>query len=332
MGNTRLGFDIGSSSLKIAVVQKKGVRVEEVRLPENMVDDNGITLPHAFIAFLKQTKRELRLPGAPAALVLPPNQSICRFVTMPPMTTAQLMMNLPYEFSDFIQGAADQYFCDYAVCEADAEEEGEEQEEGAQPGIPMMAAAAAKQTLTDYARIFTRAGIRLKTVLPQEMALIQLAAAQTEEEFFFIDLGHQYTRITAVLRDRVQATRQIAFGGRNIDAAAAQELGVDPFLAATYKMTNYQNILSTSAVTDLCDRIAVEILKVINFYQFTYRTNQLQGIYLVGGGAALPPLRTAIENTVDMPLLDAAALLPGAGEAAAAGVFAAGAAMGGKAK
>ncbi len=35
MGSTRLGFDIGSSSLKIAVVQKKGVRVEEVRLPEN---------------------------------------------------------------------------------------------------------------------------------------------------------------------------------------------------------------------------------------------------------------------------------------------------------
>ncbi len=332
MGSTRLGFDIGSSSLKIAVVQKKGVRVEEVRLPENLVDDNGVTLPHAFVAFLKQTKRELRLPGAPAALALPPSQSICRFVTMPPMTTAQLMMNLPYEFSDFIQGAADQYFCDYAVCEASAEEE-EGQEESAQPGIPMMAAAAAKQTLAEYARMFSRAGIRLKTILPQEMALIQLAGAQKgEEEFFFIDLGHQYTRIIAVLRDRVQATRQIAFGGRNIDAAAAQELGVDPFLAATYKMSNYQNILAAPAITDLCDRIAVEILKVINFYQFTYRANQLQGIYLVGGGAALAPLRTAIENTVDMPLLDAASLLPGAGEAAAPGVFAAGAAMGGKAK
>ena len=58
--------------------------------------------------------------------------------------------------------------------------------------------------------------------------------------------------------------------------------------------------------------------------------SDLEGIYLVGGGAALPPLRQAIQNTVNLPLLDPAELLPGAGETAAAGVFAAGAAMGGK--
>lgn len=324
MGKTRLGFDIGSDSLKIAVVRDKSVRLEEIRMPENLVDENGIILPHVFIQLLKQAKRDLKLPAAAAALALPPSQVICRLVSMPKMTAAQLMMNLPYEFSDFIQGAADQYFCDYALCEQTEEEQQNEQQ-----GIPMMAAAASKQHLAEYARMFSSAGIRLKTVLPQEMALINLARAKGEEELFFIDLGHQYTRITAVWRDRVQATRQIALGGRHVNAAIANELGVDAFLAGTYKTANYRDILSSQAVTDLCDRIAVEILKVLNFYQFTYRSNNLQGVYLVGGGAAMPPLRAAIENAVDMPILDVAALLSGA-EKAAAGVFAAGVAMGEK--
>ena len=327
MGKTRLGFDIGSSSLKIAVLRGNEARMEEIRLPENMVDGTGaIILPHAFAQFLKQTKKELSLPRGPAALALPPSQVICRLVTMPRMTTEQLLLNLPYEFSDFIQGVADQYHCDYAVC-APAGEDGEAQ------CVPMMAAAAAKQTLAEYARMFAQAGLRLKTVLPQEMTLIQLCQARGAgaEEFCFVDLGHQFTRITVVWRDRVQATRQIALGGRNLDTIVAGELGVDPFLSNTYKATNFQDVLTLPAVAEVCERIAVEILKVINFYQFTYRSSSLEGVYLVGGGAALPLLRQSIESAVGLPLLDPADLLPEAGEAAAsAGVFAAGAAMGGK--
>ena len=326
MGKTRLGFDIGSSSLKIAVLRGNDIRMEEVRLPENMVDGTGqIVLPHAFAQFMRQTRKELSLPRGRAALALPPSQVICRLVTMPRMTTEQLMLNLPYEFSDFIQGVADQYHCDYAVC-VSTEENDEAQ------GVPMMAAVAAKQTLAEYTRIFALAGLRLKTVLPQEMTLIQLCQARGAgaDDFCFVDLGHQFTRITVVWRDRIQATRQIALGGRNLDTVVANELGVDPFLSNTYKASNFQNVLTLPALSEVCDRIAVEILKVINFYQFTYRSSSLSGIYLVGGGAALPLLRQSIESTVGLPLLDPADLLPEAGERAAAGIFAAGAVMGGK--
>lgn len=325
MGKIRLGFDIGSSSLKIAVFQSGGkLRIEEVRLPENMVDENGtVILPHAFVQFLKQTKKELSIPRGKAALTLPPSQVICRLVTMPKMTTEQLLINLPYEFSDFIQGTADQYHCDYAVCSSGEEDEDEN-------GIPMMAAVASKDTLTEYVKMFAQAGFKLKTILPQEMALIQLCKARggNTEEFCFVDLGHQHTRITVVSGDRVQASRQISIGGRNLDTVVANELGVDAFLANTYRTTNFRDVQDIPAVTDLCDRIAVEILKVINFYQFTYRSNTLDGIYLTGGGAAMQPLCRSVEDAIGLPVLNPANLLPEANNAAA-GIFAAGAAMGG---
>ena len=336
MARTQLGFDIGSNSMKVAVRKGNSVRVEQVRLPENLVDESGnITLPHAFAQFLKQQRKKLSLPRGKASLVLPPSQVICRLVTMPRMTTEQLMMNLPYEFADFVQGEADQYFCDYALCTPTEEESGSGSEDGEQDGdqgVPMMAAAAAKHTLAEYVQMFARAGIKLKTILPQEMALINLVKDRKDgmEEFCFVDLGQQATRITVVWRDRVQATRQIALGGRNLDMAVVDQFGVDAFLANTYKYGNYQGVQSLPALNDVCDRIAVEILKVINFYQFTYRNSNLEGIYLVGGGSAMPYLRHSIEATVGMSLLSPEDFLPGAGEQAADGIFAAGAAMGGK--
>lgn len=325
MGKIKVGFDIGGSSMKAAVAQGNGFRVETVRLPEKLVDENGITMPNAFSQFLKQTVKELRLPHGSAALVLPANQVICRLVSMPEMTQDQLLMNLPYEFADFIQGAPDQYHCDYAMCDRlDSDEEG---------AMPMMAAVASKRQLEEYIKMFAKAGVRLKKLVPQEMALIELCRAQPAGEgpgeYCIVDLGHQQTRITVVLGDRVQATRRLNFGGRDMDLAVAEELGVDAFLAGTYKMAGQEAALAVPAVADVCERLAVEILKVVNFYQFTYRSSNLAGVYLVGGGAALEPLRQAIEGTAGLPLLDPGALLPGVSGSAADGIFAAGAAMGG---
>ena len=325
MGKIKVGFDIGWNSMNVAAVQGNGFRVETVRMPDNLMDENGIAMPNAFSQFLKQTAKELRLPRGPAALVLPSNQVICRLVSMPEMNQEQLLMNLPYEFSDFIQGAPDLYHCDYAMCaRLESDEEG---------SMAMMAAVAAKAQLVDYIRMFARAGLRLRKLVPQETALIELCrtrgAGEGPGEYCFVDLGHQQTRITVVMGDRVQATRRLNFGGHDMDAAIAEELGVDAFLAGTYKMAGQQAALAAPAVADVCERLAVEILKVVNFYQFTYRSSNLEGIYLVGGGAALEPLRRAIEETAGLPLLDPAELLPGVSAGAADGIFAAGAAMGG---
>lgn len=329
MARTRLGFDVGSGSIKIAAVRGDSTRLETVRLPENLADENGVAMPNAFSQFLKQTMKQLRLPRGEGTLVLPPSQVICRLVTMPRMTTQQLMMNLPYEFTDFIQGVPDQYFCDYALCERGEGEDGN--------SLTMMAAVASKRQIEGYIRMFARAGVRVKTLLPPEMALIELVRRRREkggaEEYCFVDLGRQYTRITVVWRDRVQATRQIALAGRHLDQAIADELGVDMFRAETYRAENRPDVLSIPAVEELCGRLAVEILKVVNFYQFSYRSSELPGIYLSGGGAAFPPLREAIAARLSLPLLDPAQLLPGlSGEKAAAGIIAAGAAVGGCAK
>ncbi len=388
MSKIKMGFDIGNNRMKIAISRAGKLEFHDIRLPENMVENGGITMPNTFAEFLKSTRKTLKLPRGEAALVLPSDQVICRLVTMPWMTEEQLLLNLPYEFYDFIQGDTDKYFCDYAICDdlpLPEEEEARLLEAAASREDPledlfqdprqgltqsvsqapaqslrqastqdlaqasaqdltqdpfqevtMMAAAAAKEQLYQYIHMFSRAGIRLKILLPQEMALIALVKKHSKglqhwpPDYCFIDLGHVSTKIIVVYHDRIQATRQIAMGGRNLDAAIADHLEIDTFLANSYKINNYQNILESPVCQEIFNRIAVEILKVINFYQFTYPDSRLDGVYLAGGGANVKPLRQIIRDTVGMELLPVDELLPKTEEdtfACLSGLFAAGVSM-----
>ena len=76
MARTRLGFDMGSSSLKVAVLHGESLRVEQVGLPEELRDENGALRTQDVPPFLRQVRRKLRLPMAPAALVLPRSQTV----------------------------------------------------------------------------------------------------------------------------------------------------------------------------------------------------------------------------------------------------------------
>ena len=307
----RVGFDLGNRDLKIAAVQRGELTLHTLSLPEHLMEDDAVAMPHAFSAFLKKAKKELRLPGGPAGLILPSSQVICRLVTMPRMSVDQLLLNLPYEFSDFIRGEPHQYHCDYAFCEEALPPEGEEAGEE----MTMMAAAAQRQQIQDYIGIFAAGGFSLRLMLPQEMALLQLLRSARQrgggEEVCFIDLGYLSTRIFVLRRDRLQATRRIPAGGRDLETAAGDVLHVDPFLAGSCLRQNYKGILDHPRCAQIYEHIAVEALKLVNFYRFTYRQNQLEGVYLIGGGAEIAPLGRLLEETLDLPVRPAAALFPG---------------------
>lgn len=316
-----VAFDLGNNSLKIAVGKKDGLLFHQLQLPEHLVEDDAVTMPHAFSTFLKKAKRELGLPSGPAGLILPGSQVICRLVTMPKMTVEQLMLNLPYEFSDFIHGEPHQYYCDYALCQPPATPVGEG--EDAPEELTMMAAAVERQRVQEYGRMFAAGGFSLKLMLPQEMALIQLVKSarrrhpDAPEDFCFLDFGYLATRIYVVQGDRIQATRRIPTGGRELAKTAAELLNIEPFLADSYLRTNHKDIQEHPGCVELYEHIAVETLKLINFYHFTYRQNQLNGVYLIGGGAGIGKLRQVLEDTLDLPALPMDDLLSGSGDASA---------------
>ena len=63
---------------------------------------------------------------------------------------------------------------------------------------------------------------------------------------------------------------------------------------------------------DIYNRMAVEIVKSVNFYNYNNRDQSLHRICLCGGGAGIAALQEAIFRTTDLELMNVAELIPGA--------------------
>ena len=128
MGKTIIAFDIGDTYIKIAKQEKDKIRIYCKQMPEDLVKDGIVQLPHMLEEFLKDLRKEFKLPKGECGIVVPDEEVVCRKLTLPAMTEKQLEVNLPFEFSDFISGKPNHYVYDYALQEMITDQNGNPKE------------------------------------------------------------------------------------------------------------------------------------------------------------------------------------------------------------
>ena len=164
--------------------------------------------------------------------------------------------------------------------------------------------------------MFYRAGYKLKLALPEEAAFGNLAAlhaknAPGDEDLCIVDIGHKGIRMFIYRDGHFRTHRAVDLGLWDLEQQLASERGVDPHMAHTHLLTDYESALTQDSTLELFNRMAVEIMKAVNFYNYNNREQSLRSVYLCGGGAAIAPLRETISRVTDLELKDIGALLPG---------------------
>ena len=306
-----VGIDIGDSTVNIASYRQGATRLVVRRMPENMMDDGRIVSPESLSAFLSQVKREEHITASRVALVLPSSSTFFRHINIPVMTEDQLKLNLPYEFHDFITGDSDSYFYDYVVAGTTYEED-----EG-MTGFELYAAAAPKSVITEYSEVLKKAGFKLKLALPRQMALsgvigrhIAKNPTDVDHEFCIVDIRYAQTVIDIFLGDRHQASKTADIGCGDIDLAVADLRNVDTYLAGTYRESDFESVLESPDAEDVYSRIAIEVVKAINFYRFDKPENNLHEMFLCGSGAPIAHLRGVIASQTGLEIHGIAELFP----------------------
>ena len=311
MSKTVLGFDIGESNLKIAYKGNHGVTIHSIPMPDNLVQDGIIQMPHLMSDFLKGVKKEYGLPKGQCGIVVPEELVVCRSLTLPAMTEKQLEVNLPFEFSDYISGEPQKYVYDYAMQEMICNDEGEPVE------MRLTGAVMSKESVLSYVDIFKNAGFVLRTLIPQEIALTNIMKEAVEEgrveadkEYCIVNLGHRGTQVYIFKGGELTVFRNLHIGGKLVDEAIAEHRNVDVYVARNYKNKNYNGVLESEAVQEAFGRIAVEVRKVINFYRFNNRESTLECMYFMGGGSNIPALCDNIAEINDLKKNAMSELLP----------------------
>ena len=319
---TLLGVDMGYDSLKLALCRGNSVRkVASAPMPKNLLREGRITSVEAMGEFVKQTMRENGIRGVThAAVILSNEASYVREVTMPLMSAEQLMINIPYEFNDYITDELKNYIFDYAMISTpeDIERERESASEDHPPVMELMLSAVQTGVLEDTKRVLHKAGLRLAKAAPSLCAYISLIrcaerinAEVEQKEYCVLDLGFQNIRMYMFKGDRHIVTRVLETGLSVLDEAIADSLDVDVHLAHTYLLTNYEGCQNQEACINAYNNLAVELMRALNFYRFSNPDSEVNDVWLCGGGSVIPPLQEVIQETLGMNIHQAASLAPG---------------------
>lgn len=311
MAKTILGLDIGASAIKMALMSAGQITKFEIEaLPDNLVRDGRILSAEALAQFLEETLKKHNLHVKKCAVVLPPETALARRVSVPYMTVDQLMVNLPYEFHDYIQQEKDQFFYDYAVVDEVFDDEGEGKK------LDLLAAAVKKSIIYDYRVMLGKAGLKLVTALPDCFTYRNLIISHEKNvpdhpsEYGIVDLGHSAIRLHIYRGSVYETTRIIEFGGISLDALIADHLDVDQHVAAGYKIANFENVQKLEAAMDLYGKIAIELMRAVNFYGFNNPDSDLQDLYFCGGLAEIQALMEVIHETLEITIHSITELMP----------------------
>ena len=319
-----IGIDIGNNNCKIALRTGSGMRLVSQRMPNNMVRNGEMASPEAMSSFLRGVRASEHVRERNCALVLSSTQVFFRHVSLPPMTVSELMLNLPYEFRDFITGDPEEYVYDYAVDELVRDEQGQVVR------MELYIAAVEREVVNSYSTMLKKAGFKLKVVTPAQMAYARLLAARSRlgseageqgsaaeegssdigRDVVLIDLGHADVAVSLFHGARYDSMRLIDFGCDEFDRVIADLKGIDPYTASSYKFNNFENVLDEPECLALCERFAVEVSKVVNFYNFSNPDSEIGEAYFLGGGASISELTRAISDMLSVTVHDAESLLP----------------------
>lgn len=311
MAKTYLGIDIGASELHLSIVKGKRVRcLPSEPIPDNLVKEGRIVSVETMAGVLRSAVKKNRVSTKSCALILPSELAFSRQCTMPYMTTEQMELNLPYEFHDYIQKDKDMYFYDYAVLGV------RKDEAGVPKTYELLAAAVRKEIITEYRRILSKAGLRLEIAIPEPFAyrnlIMNYEAANLEHpgEYCIVDMGYTAIRVHMFRGNAHETTRVIDFGGAAIDQLIADGKDVDLHVAVGYKNTNHENVQELDTCVELYQRIAVEILRAINFYDYNNPNSNLSDIYFCGGLVWVERLMATIREALELKLHDINTLMP----------------------
>lgn len=301
-----IGIEIGSESLKLAEFNGRRIRKLAVeKMPQNMVREGRPSDVNAMAAFVRDVRRAYGIRGGDCALVLPPRSVVTSRLQLPPMGAAEVMNTLPFELRDYITGNAADWMFDFVVDGTEKNEAGKVEK------MDVFAAAVPAALMEDYYTIFRRAGFKLKTAIPVEMAWVNLIRGKKlPRELCILDLGHKHTNLHIFADGRYVSGKMMDLGGEQLDELVASIMKCDVYTARQHQNENTDYVLSSDAVLEALNRTAVDVMRTVSFYNYDGPNRDLRDIYLCGGGAFIAGMRNVILKSTGMQIHNMGAFFP----------------------
>lgn len=298
-GKNLVGVDIGSSSIKVCQLKegRKGyglVRLGFTPLPAQSIVDGHVMNSQAVVEGLGRVFAEAKIRQKEVALSISGQAVIIRKISVPMMTAAELDEQIQWEAEQHIPFDIKDVHVDYEVLRR--------RPEAGQ--MDLLLVAAKRDEINDYTQIAKSAKLKPLVVDIDAFTVQNLfelnRGIHPEQTFAIINVGASLASINIISRGVSAFTRDIANGGNYITEQIQRQLNVSFEQAEEFKCASVSAGASSvpaqvnQVIEVVCDSIAGEIQRSLDFFMATSGEPEMHRIYLTGGSSNLPALPLAV--------------------------------------
>jgi type IV pilus assembly protein PilM len=301
-GKPLVGVDIGATSIKVCQLKesRKGLslfRVGYCPLEPQTIVDRHVMNSQAVVEGLKKVFTDSKIKQRDIALSVSGQSVISRKITVPIMTTAELDEQIQWEAENHIPFDIKDVNVDYEILRR--------RPEAGQMDILLV--AAKRDEINDYVQIAKQAKLKPVVVDIDAFTVQNLfeynRGLPPDQTFAIINVGATQASINVVSRGASAFTRDVANGGNFVTEQLVKQIGV-PFEQAEDMKVQASQAQAASAlparvfqvIDSVCDTVAGEIQRSLDFFLATSGEDRISRIYLTGGASNLPQLTGAIER------------------------------------
>ena len=307
MAKQCIGLDIGSSSIKVVQLRKKGSGWAlqafgmQPLVPQTIVD--GTIMDQGAVAdAVRQLWGRLKLKTKDVAIAIAGHSVIIKKISVPHMSAEQLQANIRTEAEHHIPFGRDDVEIDYHVTNPS----------NSSGQTELLLVAAKKEVVADYIQC-----VRDASLIPQVVDVAAFASQNgfeanypldPRETVVLVNIGAAISNINIVRSGVSLFTRDVTIGGNAFTEEIQKQLGIAADEAEAYKVGGNQtedgvvpqDVLKV--MDGVSEVMAGEFQRSLDFFLATTADANVTRIVLAGGSAKVGSLHRAIERRSRLPL------------------------------
>jgi type IV pilus assembly protein PilM len=305
MAKNCIGLDLGSSAIKVVQLKqyKRGVQLVNFGIepvPPQAIVDGSVMNSGAVADAITSLFSKLRIRQKEVSLAISGHSVIIKKIAVPVMTPEELDEQIHWEAEHHIPFAKDDVEVDHQILAAEA----------GQNQMEVLLVAAKKEVVSDYTSLAREAHLNPVVVDVAAFSLqncFELNYGVPNETVALLNVGASISTINIISKGVSTFTRDMTIGGNSFTEEIQKHLNVGYEEAEAYKCggTAGDEIVPQEVdeiLRQQAEVMAGEFQRSFDFYLATTAEGQIDKIYLCGGSARVPALRSAIEQRARIPL------------------------------
>lgn len=304
-----LGIDIGTSSIKVVELEKRGGRFElsnygvfEMKasgapIKQEEAWQNILKLSDQEIASgLKELLKKAGISSGEVIASIPSFSTFSTVIQMPYVSNEDLARALPFEAKKYVPIPLDEVVLDWSIVGV---ADGKTQEENKPATVEVFLAAVPKDETVRYQNIMKAAGLKIKALELENSALIRALLGNDLSPSVIVNIGGRSTSIIIVNRGYERVSHNYEIGGFEITRAVSKSLNVSLEKAEELKrkfgLKKSEDNIITDSMISLIDMMVFETQKTIVNYEES-KKDKISNIILIGGLTNMPGLVSYFEE------------------------------------